>query len=230
FRKLASGPATAAPTVSYAPLTLVPAAAASLPVSGALASVATIFAGDGWGSGFLISPEGFLLTNRHVVGDARQVRVRWSDGSETVGDVTRSDARRDVALVKADPHGRGALPLRLDEAQPGEAVVAIGTPLEKTFQSTVTKGVISGIRTLEGLAFVQSDVAVDHGNSGGPLLDEHGRVLAITDWGYAPDGVSHNLNFFIPIDDALRALALTETAEPMGAVPPSARVSARRTR
>jgi S1-C subfamily serine protease len=73
---------------------------------------------------------------------------------------------------------------------------------------------VSGNRTIEGQPFIQSDVAVDHGNSGGPLLDEQGRVLALTDWGYAPDGVSHNLNFFIPIDDALRALGLSPAAEP----------------
>jgi hypothetical protein len=64
---------------------------------------------------------------------------------------------------------------------------------------------------------------VDHGNSGGPLLDEKGRVVAITDWGYAPDGVSHNLNFFIPIDDALKALALTPAAAP---APPPAKAEA----
>jgi S1-C subfamily serine protease len=187
-------------------------------VSSSLQSVATILTAGGWGSGFLISADGYMLTNHHVVGDASQVRVRWSDKSETVGRVIRSDRRRDVALIQADPKGRTPLALRPSGAEPGEAVFAVGTPLEKDFQNTVTKGVVSANRLLEGQSFVQSDVAVDHGNSGGPLLDEKGRVVAITELGYAPDGVSHNLNFFIPIDDALRALVLT----PVMAAPPPA--------
>jgi len=173
------------------------------------------------GSAFLISSDGYLLTNQHVVGDAAQVRIRWADRSESVGQVVRADRRRDVALVRVETKGRAPLPLRTSVAESGEAVFAIGTPLEKEFQNTITKGILSGRRVIEGLSFVQSDVAVDHGNSGGPLLDENGRVIAITDWGYVPDGVSHNLNFFIPIDDALKALALT----PVAAAPAKAAAS-----
>jgi S1-C subfamily serine protease len=125
----------------------------------------------------------------------------------------RSDPRRDVALIRTSGKST-ALSIRHEPPVLGETVFAIGTPLEKEFQNTLTRGVVSGNRTIEGQPFIQSDVAVDHGNSGGPLLDEQGRVLALTDWGYAPDGVSHNLNFFIPIDDALRALGLSPAAEP----------------
>lgn len=189
------------------------------PIAAAPKSVATVITADGWGSGFLISPDGYMLTNHHVVGSAEQVRVRWEDKSEGVAQVVRSDRRRDVALLKVEPNGHPALPMRAQPPQPGETVFAIGTPLDRTFQNTVTKGVVSASRTVEGQSFVQSDVAVDHGNSGGPLLDEDGQVIAITDWGYAPDGVSHNLNFFIPIDDALRILALTPVAP---APPPTA--------
>jgi S1-C subfamily serine protease len=187
------------------------------PIKEAAASVATVFAGGAMGSAFLISTDGYLLTNQHVVGDAAQVRLRWADKSESVGRVIRSDRRRDVALIQADPKGRTPLVLRPSPADLGEMVFAVGTPLERDFENTVTKGVVSASRLLDGQAFVQSDVAVDHGNSGGPLLDEKGRVVAITDWGYAPDGVSHNLNFFIPIDDALKALALTPAAAPPAA-------------
>jgi S1-C subfamily serine protease len=98
--------------------------------------------------------------------------------------------------------------LRRQLPQAGEAVIAIGTPLDEKFQSTVTKGVVSATRIENGFSFIQSDVAVDHGNSGGPLLDERGAVVGITDWRYAPDGVSHDLNFFIPIGDALDFLSL----------------------
>jgi S1-C subfamily serine protease len=178
----------------------------------ASAGVAVIFAGQAMGSAFLISRDGYLLTNHHVVGEATRVRVRWADKSETVGEVVRSDRRRDVALVKADAKGRAPLTLRQEDVRPGETVFAIGTPLDKDFQNTVTRGVVSARREYEGQSFIQCVVAVDHGNSGGPLLDEKGRVVGITEWVFAPDGVSHNLNFFIPIADALRALALKPSA------------------
>jgi hypothetical protein len=217
FRQAVSAPADApAPRAGQAVSPIVYLAAtpqAARAISQARLSVVTLFAGASMGSAFLISRDGYLLTNQHVVGEASEVRLRWPDGGESVGRVVRSDRRRDVAVIKADPGGRRPLVLRAAPAEPGEAVFAIGTPLEKNFQNTVTKGVVSAARTYQGLAFVQSDVAVDHGNSGGPLLDEHGQVIAMTDWGYAPDGVSHNLNFFIPIGEALKALALEPAAD-----------------
>ena len=208
FRQLATadpGPVAVPPqAISFI------AASSPMPIAKASQAVVTIFAGDAWGSGIVISSEGYVLTNHHVVGATGRVRVRWSDGSESTGEVLRSDKRRDVALIRTA--GRGAaLALRKEPVVPGETVFAIGTPLEKDFNNTVTKGVVSATRSFQGSAFIQSDVAVDHGNSGGPLLDEQGRVVAITDWGYSPDGVSHNLNFFIPIEDALRVLGLTPT-------------------
>ncbi|THD82073.1 MAG: trypsin-like serine protease [Phenylobacterium sp.] len=178
-------------------------------VANAGKSVAIIYAADGQGSGFLISNAGYLLTNQHVVGGSKYVKVKWSDGAETVGEVVRTDARRDVALIKADPSGRPALALRRGAVQQGEAVFAIGTPLHDSLQNTMTKGIVSAERVEKGQRFIQSDVGVNHGNSGGPLLDQKGSVIAITDWGVAPDGTPIGLNFFIPIDDALKSLALT---------------------
>lgn len=182
-------------------------------VEDATKEVVVIFAGNAMGSGILISPDGYILTNHHVTGDSDRVRIRWADGAEAVGQVVRSDVRRDVALIHA-PGQPNALSIRDGSAKIGETVFAIGTPLDKDFQNTLTRGIVSANRTYEGLTFIQSDVAVDHGNSGGPLLDEQGRVLGIAQWVYAPDGVSHNLNFFIPIDDALRALSLTAAPAP----------------
>jgi serine protease Do len=179
------------------------------PMAEAARSVAIVYAADGQGSGFLVSSDGYVITNQHVVGGSKYVKLKWPGGAETLGEVVRADRRRDVALIKTEAQGRAPLALRLSPVQQGEAVFAIGTPLDDKLQNTMTKGIVSASRTMEGETFVQSDVAVDHGNSGGPLLDEQGNVLAITDWGYAPDGVSHNLNFFIPIDEALTALGLT---------------------
>jgi S1-C subfamily serine protease len=169
--------------------------------------VLTVFSGDGMGSGFLVSRDGYVLSNQHVVGDATQVKLRWADGTETVGEVVRSDRRRDVALIKTDPRGRAPLAVRRDSVQPGDTVFAIGTPLDAKLQNTVTRGVVSGTRILDGFNFIQSDVAVTSGNSGGPLLDEKGAVVALTVAGYTPRGFSENINLFIPIGDALNFLA-----------------------
>lgn len=190
---------------------LLPAATQPLSLEQAQKGVVSIFTAGAWGSGVLISSDGYLLTNHHVAGDAGHVRVRWASGAETVGEVIRADKRRDVALVRTSPpNGTPVLAIRHSEVHLGETVYAIGTPLNREFSGTLTRGVVSTVNRKDGgLSFIQSDVAVDHGNSGGPLLDEEGHVVGLTDWGYSPDGVSHNLNFFIPIDDALKALSLT---------------------
>lgn len=177
-------------------------------VGDAAGSVVAIFAEKGHGSGFLVSDDGYVITNQHVVGAGKFVKVRWSDGFETVGEVVRSDRRRDVALIKTDPHGRAPLSLRRGGAQAGENVYAIGTPLSEKFQGTVTKGIVSASRIYDGFNFIQSDVTVNPGNSGGPLLDEKGAVIGITVLAYRPDDLPTGINLFIPIGDALDFLNL----------------------
>jgi serine protease Do len=187
---------------------ILPRPATPIPMKQVGRSVVSIFAGDGMGSGVLISPDGYILTNHHIAGDSGRVRVRWSDGSETAGDVVRSDRRRDVALVKVAPTTTPTLAIRHTEVEIGETVFAIGTPLDKSLSGTLTRGVVSARRIEDGLPFIQSDVAVTHGNSGGPLLDEKGSVVGLTVSGLEPGGAPIGLNFFIPIDDALKALAI----------------------
>lgn len=191
-----------------APLTLNNAGNGPRAVADAVGNVVSVLTGEGFGSGFLISADGLLLTNAHVVGEAKRVRVRWADGLETVGEVVRREPRRDVALIRTDARGR--LPLRVSDAvaNPGQEVFAIGTPLEETLQSTVTKGVVSATRVFSGFNFIQSDAAVNHGNSGGPLLDSTGAVIGVTVAGYEVQGAPTGLNLFIPIRDALDFLAL----------------------
>jgi S1-C subfamily serine protease len=155
----------------------------------------------------LISSDGYLLTNHHVVGEAKTVRVRWSDGFESTGEVIRSDRGRDVALIRTEPHGRTPLALNTATPEIGAPVFAIGTPLDPKLQNTVTRGIVSGSRIIEGFRFIQSDAPVTHGNSGGPLLDAHGEVIGLTDKGMSPEAGS-SLNFFIPIGDALDFLGL----------------------
>ncbi len=181
-----------------------------MPLSIAVKSVVTIFAGEGMGSGVLISSDGYILTNHHVAGSTGRVRVRWSDGADTVGEVIRSDPRRDVALVKTEAKSP-PLSIRLAPAQLGETVFAVGTPLDKQYANTLTRGIVSATRLIDGLSVIQSDVAIDHGSSGGPLLDEKGQIVALTVSRAENNGVGHDINFFIPIADALKALAIQPT-------------------
>lgn len=214
FRKAVSVPAVA---IAAAPTPDVPIVfTADRPKPGiaqASGSVAVVFTPEGSGSGFLISDDGYLLTNHHVVGAARVVKLKWSDGSETTGQVIRSDPRRDVALIKAEAHARPPLGLRHSAAQQGETVFAIGSPLGDRFQNTMSKGIVSALRTQQGLPLIQSDVMVNHGSSGGPLLDEAGRVIGLTASGQVVNGAPVGINFFIPIDDALKTLNLIAPPE-----------------
>ncbi len=179
-------------------------------ISDAVGAVVLVMASDGHGSGVLVSSDGYVLTDQHVVEGEKYVKIRWSDGLEGLGEVIRSDKRRDVALIKTDPRGRQPLALRVQEPEPGDTVFAIGAPEDPKLQSTVTRGVVSANRIVDGFSFIQSDVTVNPGNSGGPLLDEKGEVLGLTDWKLETHDNATGLNFFTPIGDALAFLALEQ--------------------
>lgn len=174
-------------------------------------SAVTIVFERGHGSGFFISDDGLILTNQHVVGDAEAVNVRLLGGVEVVGRVLRRHAARDVALVKVELQRTRPLPLRRDLVRVGEEVYALGAPRDAEFAGSVTRGIVSAIRReLRGgveLGMIQSDAAIQGGNSGGPLLDGSGNVVGIAVEGYGPRGqYNAGLNFFIPIDEALQNL------------------------
>lgn len=182
------------------------------PLSQAAGSVAIVYAADGQGSGFLISPDGYVLTNQHVVGGSKYVKLKWGDGVETLGEVIRVDGGRDVALIKTEAKNHPALMLRSGPVRQGEPVFAIGTPLDDSLQNTMTRGIVSAERVEQGQRFIQSDVGINHGNSGGPLLDEMGAVVGVAVSGILPNSLQLGLNFFIPIDDALKSLTLKPAA------------------
>jgi S1-C subfamily serine protease len=179
------------------------------PVADAVGSVVTLQTGSGSGSGVLLSDDGYVLTNAHVVGDEKEIRVRWSDGIETVAQVVRVAKTRDVALVKTNPRERPPLPIGRGPVSPGQRVYAIGSPKGAPFEGTVSSGVISASRTIEGLRYIQSDVSVSPGSSGGALLDETGLLIGITVAG-VDNGGRAGLNFFIPIGDAMDFLNLEQ--------------------
>lgn len=178
-------------------------------VDEAVGSVVMLEAGTGAGSGLLVSDDGYVLTNAHVVGDSKSVRVRWSDGIEKLGDVVRVAKGRDIALVKTEARDRIPLAIKRGAVTPGQRVYAIGTPMDKVFQSTVSSGIVSANRVIDGLRYIQSDVSVSPGSSGGALLDESGSVIGVTVSGYRREGAT-GLNLFIPIGDAMDFLSLEQ--------------------
>ena len=178
-------------------------------IADATGSVVTILTGTGSGSGVLLSSDGYILTDAHVVGDDKNVRVRWSDGLETLATVERVAKNRDVAIIKTNARDRTPLAIKRGPVTPGQRVYAIGSPRGKDFQGTVSSGVISADRVIDGLRYIQSDTMVSHGSSGGPLLDESGAVIGITDLGIQNDGPA-GLNLFTPIGDAMDFLSLEQ--------------------
>jgi len=211
FRKTFIGaPGQAEPVLPprLTPISMTPADRDAMDIGDAVGSVVLIFAGEGHGSGFLISKDGYVMTDQHVVGSADRVKVRWADGIETLGEVVRTDRARDVALIKTDPRGRQPLALRTEPMSPGQTVYAIGAPLEARFQNTVRRGVVSAYRTIDGFRFLQSDVAINPGDSGGPLLDDKGQVVGMTKSTYRVQETPTGINFFVPTRDALDFLQL----------------------
>jgi len=172
-----------------------------------LSSVVTIRIGQGHGSGFFISEDGYLLTNAHVVGDAKRVSVVLNNGLEIPGDVVRKLKSRDVALIKVGLRVPVALPIRATPAEKLERIYVVGSPVSEKFSSTVTAGIVSGFRTVGGESYIQADAPISMGNSGGPLLDDNGSVLGLSVQKVVrPDAVG--IGLFIPIDDALHALGI----------------------
>jgi S1-C subfamily serine protease len=178
-------------------------------IDDAVGSVVMLSTGTGTGSGILVSEDGYVLTNAHVVGDEKDIRVRWSDGLETLAQVMRVAKDRDVAVVKTDPRDRTPLAIKRGAVAPGQRVYAIGSPRGKAFQGTVSSGVVSANRIIDGLRYIQSDTSVSPGSSGGALLDETGSVIGITVAGVQNNGPA-GLNLFIPIGDAMDFLSLEQ--------------------
>ena len=160
----------------------------------------------GQGSGFIVSADGLILTNAHVVRGARQVTVKLSDRREYAARVLGSDTSTDVAVLKVDAKGLPTVTLGDPRAvQVGDWVLAIGAPYG--FEQTATQGIVSAKgRSLPGdsyVPFIQTDAAVNPGNSGGPLFDSAGRVVGINAQIYSQSGGFQGLAFAIPLDVAL---------------------------
>lgn len=170
------------------------------------AAVVTVETGSSTGTGFYISKDGHLLTANHVVGSSKLVKIKTATGRVLPGEVLSCDPKRDVALVKTAAIPFDPLPIRTSDPGAGEEVFAIGSPLGDAFNGSVTRGVVSGFRDTPSGRFLQSDVSILPGNSGGPLVDAAGYVVGIADLATGLKG--GNMNFFIPAAEALTKLSI----------------------
>jgi S1-C subfamily serine protease len=158
----------------------------------------------------VIDPRGYILTNYHVVEGAQSIEVVLGDQSRYPAKFIGADQRNDVALVKIDPKGKQLIALKLGDSgslQVGQKVLAIGNPFG--FQSTLTTGVVSALgRTVQTSQTtfideaIQTDAAINRGNSGGPLINTHGEVIGINSAIYTPSGTTAGIGFAIPVNTA----------------------------
>ncbi|WP_240912571.1 Do family serine endopeptidase [Lysobacter sp. HDW10] len=167
--------------------------------------------GTSIGTGFVISSNGDVLTNHHVVEGASQVRVKFSDGRVLNARVVGSDPQSDVALLKVDASGLPTIPLGdSSQVKPGQWAFAMGSPFG--LDHSVTAGIVSAVgRTDRGtgqsyVPFIQTDVAINRGNSGGPLMNAQGQVIGINSQIFSNSGGYQGVSFAIPIDTAMAAV------------------------
>ena len=159
----------------------------------------------GVGSGFVLSSDGFVMTNAHVVEGADEVIVTLTDKREFKARIIGADKRSDVAVVKIDASGLTAVKIGdANRMRVGEWVMAIGSPFG--LENTVTAGIVSAKQRDTGdyLPFIQTDVAINPGNSGGPLINMRGEVIGINSQIYSRSGGFQGISFAIPIDEAIR--------------------------
>ena len=176
-------------------------------------TVSTIFGNtlqQGSGSGIIISADGYIITNNHVIENSQMVKVVLSDGREFSARIVGADAKTDIAVIKIDDADNLTVAVMgdSDKIQVGEIAIAIGNPLGQQLTGTVTQGVISAVnRTVEAeqntyVNLIQTDAAINQGNSGGALVNGYGEVIGINTVKYAASGVE-GIGFAIPINNAI---------------------------
>ncbi|MBI3368126.1 MAG: trypsin-like peptidase domain-containing protein, partial [Burkholderiales bacterium] len=164
----------------------------------------------GFGSGVIVSPEGVLLTNNHVIAEASAIEVRLSDGREARAEVIGSDPETDLAVLRIKLDKLPSVTLgRIEDLQVGDLVLAIGNPFN--VGQTVTSGIVSalgrnglGLSTFE--SFIQTDAAINPGNSGGALVDTRGHLVGINTAIFSRNGGSMGIGFAIPVDVAQQVM------------------------
>ncbi|MBX9851113.1 MAG: trypsin-like peptidase domain-containing protein [Cytophagaceae bacterium] len=171
-------------------------------------SCVTVKTEFGHGSGVIISKTGGILTNYHVIEDAKKIEIIFSNELILEAEIIKVNEERDVAFLKVKAgSGFKCLPIHTGELSVGTDVLAIGTPEDISLGQSVTKGIVSGKRKIEGQIYIQTDVSINSGNSGGPLVNTKGEIVGIVVAKIKQAG-TEGLGFAIPINEALKVLKI----------------------
>ncbi len=169
---------------------------------------------EGSGSGFLWDDQGHIVTNYHVIQGARRIEVAFGEELALPAEVVGADSMNDLAVLKVESVPAGVLPLEVGssaELRVGQTAIAIGNPFGQ-FERTMTEGIVSAVnRTIETQnsvlrGVIQTDASINRGNSGGPLLDFHGRLIGVNSAIYSPTGTSAGVGLAIPVDKVRRVV------------------------
>ncbi len=172
-------------------------------------SVVTVDCTKKFGSGVFISDNGYIITNYHVVEDATEIFVKIENEKKLKAEVIKVNRDYDLAIIKVNlPTSKGVSLMNSRNTSVGDEVFAIGTPLEKNLGQTVTRGIVSGYREMNGVDFIQTDVSVNSGNSGGPLLNAKGEIIGINTLKASGKNIS-GIGFAIPSDVVLKMLNIS---------------------
>ena len=182
----------------YTPMDL-PSMPASKNVEQWRECVATVISEDSHGSACVISQDGYLLTNFHVVGQNDTVRVKFQDNTNALARVLRRHPDCDLALIKVERSGLEFLTPAQNQAELGAVVYVVGTPADTLLAQSVSRGVISGRRDYDGSSYLQTDAKVNGGNSGGALINEKGELVGIVSAKYMGYGIE-GIGFAVPIE------------------------------
>lgn len=167
-------------------------------LKGVGSSVVTVETQYGFGSGSIISQEGHIITSYHVLLGENNIYVTIGKGTKKKATIVKTNQDYDLALIKIDSIGLKALVFgNSDSTDIGDDVFAVGTPLEKSLQQSITRGIISGFRQFNGVSFIQTDVSINAGNSGGPLLNSKGEIIGISTFKASGRGIE-GIGFGIP--------------------------------
>lgn len=178
----------------------------------AMNGVVTIIGSNDFGSGTIVSQDGYIITNYHVTAGEKKLKIKTHSGEILQASLIKSNIDYDIALLKVDGKLFTCLPLATGYVpEAGDNIFALGTPLDQQFGQSVSKGIVSGNRKINGISFIQTDVSLNNGNSGGPLVNENGEVVGIVTMKMAGSGIE-GLGFCIAIDEVIKALHLTKSS------------------
>ncbi|MFK7798504.1 MAG: S1C family serine protease [Aureispira sp.] len=178
-------------------------------LSESIKSTLTVTSKEGFGSGFVISSDGYIITNYHVIADTAGLKVVLNDQTEHDVEIVRVSKIYDLALLKID--AKGLIPYKINlskDIEIASEVFAIGTPSAEDLSQTVSKGIISGVRNIDDTKLIQTDASINSGNSGGPLVNRKGEVIGVVSAklkGFGVEGVA----FGIPAYEILEKLKIT---------------------